>query len=148
MVARFFGCGAGYVMVRNLEFARVAAGAERFRRASPVAAGFVQLDVTLAGGSHLDLRLNDAMRCDIRCPGCSKRGQAYALRYASVELELTDSKESWRWPAMIGLSDAPIRYPLLGMAGSLQFMDVTYHGQEQMITLDTNTTYPGDKTAL
>ena len=73
------------------------------------------------------------------------RGQGYTLKFAAVELELTDSTETWRWPTVIGFSDAPIRYPLLGIAGSLQFMNVTFHGQEQVVTFETNTLYPGDK---
>lgn len=73
------------------------------------------------------------------------RGQGYSLEYGAVELELTDEIETWRWHAVIGFSDAPLRYPLLGVAGSLQFMDVTFFGHERTVAIETNASYPGTK---
>jgi hypothetical protein len=71
------------------------------------------------------------------------RGQRYPLEYAPVEFELSDGSETWRWPAVIGFSEAPIRYPLLGVAGSLEFMDVTFRGGEKELTIEANALYPG-----
>ena len=65
----------------------------------------------------------------VRLRGDSKhsirwRGQRYPLEFGDVELELTDGRSAWKWSAVIGFSSAPIRYPLLGIAGCLEFMDV------------------------
>src|SRR5687767_8198746 len=52
--------------------------------------------------------------------GLRWRGQPYPLRFGDVELELADASGSvWRWPATVGFSAAPIRYPILGNAGCL-----------------------------
>src|SRR5262245_20543409 len=50
------------------------------------------------------------------------RGQLFQLRFGRVDLELSDdSGAKYRWPATVGFSPAPIRYPILGNAGCLGF---------------------------
>jgi hypothetical protein len=62
-----------------------------------------------------------------------------------VELLLTDNLSSWRWPAVIGFSPAPLRYPLLGQRGCLQYIDARFLGADLMVELETNPSYPGAK---
>ena len=75
--------------------------------------------------------------------GLRWRGQGYPLRFGDVELELDDELNTWRWPAVIGFSPAPLRYPILGLAGCLQFFDARFRGQVRIVELETNASYPG-----
>jgi hypothetical protein len=71
------------------------------------------------------------------------RGQAHPLRFGDVELVLDDGNSTWRWRTVVGLSPAPIRYPILGTAGCLQFMDARFRGADQIVELESNRLYPG-----
>jgi hypothetical protein len=71
------------------------------------------------------------------------RGQLHALRFGDVELLLTDNRSACRWPAIVGFSPAPLRYPILGQAGCLQFLDARFLGADLVVELETNRTYPG-----
>lgn len=74
------------------------------------------------------------------------RGQAHSLRFGDVELELSDESGSiWRWPATIGFSSAPIRYPILGIAGCLIYFDALFRGDDPMVELETNRAFVGTK---
>jgi hypothetical protein len=68
------------------------------------------------------------------------------LRFGKVELLLTDNVSTRRWPAVVGFSPAPLRYPILGQAGFLQFMDVRFLGADLLMELETNHTFPGTQT--
>ena len=70
-------------------------------------------------------------------------GQRYSLRFGDVELELSDSGVVWRWPAVVGFSDAPLQYRLLGYSGCLQFFDATFRGEDRILELATNSSFPG-----
>lgn len=72
-------------------------------------------------------------------------GQRYGLRYGEVDLELTEGGSTWRWSAIIGFSDAPIRYPLLGNSGCLEFFDAKFFGDDHLVQLETSAAYPGTK---
>jgi hypothetical protein len=75
------------------------------------------------------------------------RGQRYALRFGQVDLELADESGSvWRWSATVGFSPAPIRYPILGNAGCLVFLNAMFRGFDRIAELETNNSYPGMKT--
>jgi hypothetical protein len=74
------------------------------------------------------------------------RGRRYALAFGDVYLELVGDTETWRWPAVIGFCDAPIRYPLLGIAGCLQFFNATFLGARRVVELEKNRSYPGVNT--
>lgn len=74
------------------------------------------------------------------------RGQLHPLRFARVELELADDNTVLRWPAVVGFSPAPIRYPILGQAGCLHFMHACFLGADLAIELNSNHTYPGTQT--
>lgn len=74
------------------------------------------------------------------------RGQLHPLRFADGELLLTDNSSIWRWPAVVGFSPALLRYPILGQAGCLQFMEARFFGEDLRAELETNRTYPGTQT--
>jgi hypothetical protein len=75
------------------------------------------------------------------------RGQSFPLLFGDVELELADeSGVMYRWPATVGFTPAPIRYPLLGNAGCLCFFDTTFRGDDRLVELETNRAYPGATT--
>jgi hypothetical protein len=47
------------------------------------------------------------------------RGQAYPLPFGDVELPLSDDKgEVWRWPAVVAVSPAPMRWRLTSLPSS------------------------------
>jgi len=75
--------------------------------------------------------------------GLRWRGQSFSLRFADCLLELSDGQQIWRWPAVVGFSPAPIRYPILGLAGCLQFLDARYRGEDRIVELELNRSYPG-----
>ena len=64
------------------------------------------------------------------------------VRYAAVELHLTDGKEFRRWPAWVGFTAARLKQPLLGFAGCLQFFGAYFHGDREEVELDVNALYP------
>ena len=74
------------------------------------------------------------------------RGQLYPLRFASVELLLTDNIGTWRWPSVVAFSSAPIRYPILGQSGCLQYMDAHFLGADHIVELTTNRSFAGTET--
>jgi hypothetical protein len=78
--------------------------------------------------------------------GVRWRGQLHPLRFGDVELLLTDNVMSWRWPAVVGFSPAPLRYPILGQSGCLQFMDAHFLGADLLIELEANRSYSGTQT--
>ena len=75
--------------------------------------------------------------------GLRWRGQAYPLRFGDVELELSDGVQVCRWPAVIGFSQAPMRYPILGLSGCLQFFDASFFGEDRVVRLEVNRSFPG-----
>lgn len=74
------------------------------------------------------------------------RGQRYPLRYGEVEFELADGVETVRWGAVVAFTPANVRYPLFGNAGSLEFFDVTFRGEQRVIELNTNSAFAGTVT--
>jgi hypothetical protein len=71
------------------------------------------------------------------------QGQRHGLRFGPVELELADDiGNSIRWPAVVAFATPNLRYPLLGIAGCLQFLDVRFLGEAQVIEVETNASLP------
>jgi hypothetical protein len=68
---------------------------------------------------------------------------SHPLRFGAVRLELDDGQETWSWPALVGFSPAPIRYPLLGQTGCLEFMNGNFRGEDKVLLLDTVPSYLG-----
>jgi hypothetical protein len=76
--------------------------------------------------------------------GLRWRGQLHALRFGKVELQIAaDDGSVWQWPAVIAFSPAPLRYPILGQAGCLQFFDARFLGADLAVELEANPTFPG-----
>jgi hypothetical protein len=71
------------------------------------------------------------------------RGQSHALRYGRVELELVDDTGSaLRWPATVAFTPAPIRYPLLGVTGCLEYFNARFLGNARTVELEPNEQFP------
>jgi len=71
------------------------------------------------------------------------RGQGYSLRYGQVTLELADDEgEILAWAAVAAFTTAPLRYPLLGICGCLEFLDVTFRGADHLIEFQSNASFP------
>jgi hypothetical protein len=73
------------------------------------------------------------------------RGNLHPLRFAEVELVLSDDTSTCRWRAVVAFSPVPFPYPILGNAGCLQFFDVRLLGADLIVELETNWKYPGTK---
>jgi hypothetical protein len=71
------------------------------------------------------------------------RGRRYFIQYGQVQLELNDGSAFWSWSALVGFSEAKFRYPLLGQAGCLEFVDVTFKGKDRLVLLETNDSFSG-----
>jgi hypothetical protein len=65
------------------------------------------------------------------------------LRYATVTLRLTDGLQEHEWAAIVGFTSARLAYPVLGIAGCLQFFATTFFGDREEIEMSTNSLYPG-----
>ena len=70
-------------------------------------------------------------------------GTAAIVRYAELQLRLTDGQEYREWPAWIGFTTAQLNQPLLGFAGCLQFFDAQFLGAREELELTVNPLYPG-----
>jgi hypothetical protein len=71
------------------------------------------------------------------------RGGLYALSFGDVELALMDDTgTALRWNATIGFTKAPIRYPLLGVAGCLQFFNANLLGEDRVVEIEPTPSCP------
>ncbi len=68
---------------------------------------------------------------------------AARLRFAQVTLRLATTSEQREWPALVGFTAAPLRFPLLGFAGALQFFSADFRGDREEVELTVNALYPG-----
>jgi predicted aspartyl protease len=66
-----------------------------------------------------------------------------AVRYAEVTLRIADNNERREWQAWVGFTATPLRQPLLGYAGFLQFFDATFRGELEEVELAINGSYRG-----
>ncbi len=73
------------------------------------------------------------------------RGGTFPLVYADVSLELADEITTYRWPATVAFTQAPLKYSLLGIASCLEYFDARFLGEDRVVELETNWTYPGTK---
>ena len=67
----------------------------------------------------------------------------YPVRFAKVVLRITDGHEQREWEGWVGFTTAPLRRPLLGHAGFLQFFDATFRGDAEIVELTPNSSYAG-----
>jgi hypothetical protein len=68
---------------------------------------------------------------------------AARLRLAQVTLRLATASEQREWPALVGFTATPLRFPLLGCAGVLQYFSADFRGHREEVELTINSLYPG-----
>ncbi len=71
------------------------------------------------------------------------RGTPYPIRFAEVELQLTDKVTVYSWRAIVGFTTPAIPYPLLGQAGFLQYFNQTGRGHDRESILEPIQAFPG-----
>ena len=60
-----------------------------------------------------------------------------------VELELVDDLGNrLRWPATVAFTAVSMRYPLLGVARCLEYLNVRFLGKERVVELEPNDLLP------
>jgi len=65
-------------------------------------------------------------------------GQVVTVSFGTVDLELHQGNESYRWPARVGFLDVRT-VAVLGRAALLEYFDVTFLGADNAVTLERNT---------
>jgi predicted aspartyl protease len=65
------------------------------------------------------------------------------IRYALVTLRVATGQERREWPAWVAFTSAPMKRPLLGFAGFLQFFTAKFEGDREEVELIVNSLYPG-----
>jgi hypothetical protein len=70
-------------------------------------------------------------------------GMPLSVQYAEVKLRLTDGREFREWTARVAFTATPMRRPLLGYAGFLQFFDALFRGAREEVELTANHLFPG-----
>jgi hypothetical protein len=65
------------------------------------------------------------------------------LRYAEVTLRIAGVNELREWRAWVGFTASPLKRPVLGFAGFLQFFTAHFHGDREEFELEVNSLYPG-----
>lgn len=60
------------------------------------------------------------------------------VAYGTVQLEVRQGKERYRWRARVGVADQPWQEPLLGHHGFLQYFDATFFGGKRQVRLKRN----------
>ncbi len=71
---------------------------------------------------------------------------AVPCRYAPAPLRITDGlSETYEWTAIVGFVSVPLRNPLLGYAGFLQFFDADFRGADREVILTPNWSFPGQR---
>ena len=75
-------------------------------------------------------------------------GRTHPLRcrYLSTILRITDgNQETYEWDAIVGFVAIPLKCPLLGQAGFLQYFDVVFRGADHHADLSPNASFAGKR---
>lgn len=88
----------------------------------------------------IDVDLTHAPTREVLLAG---RRQPLTCRYASVELRVTDGRETYEWNAYVGFLHGRLPYALLGHAGFLQFFDVEFRGSARDAVMVPNGSFHG-----
>jgi hypothetical protein len=77
------------------------------------------------------------------------RGAKHHLTFADVEIELEDVHGGiFRWTARVGFTSAPLRLPLLGYFGCLEYFDASFRGSpDNLLQLTPKTCFAGSAIA-
>src|SRR5262249_15434392 len=70
-------------------------------------------------------------------------GSVVPYVYASASLRVADVSESYEWTAMVGFTNAPLRWAILGHTGCLEFFDVQLLGKRRESVVVPNASFPG-----
>jgi len=76
----------------------------------------------------------------VRASGVHDRRQQHHPKHCHNGQGKDGVVRSW---VVIGFSPAPIRYPILGLAGCLQYFDARFRGEDRIIELEINRLFPG-----
>jgi hypothetical protein len=66
-----------------------------------------------------------------------------SVRFAQIRLRLDQPGKQHEWPAWVAFTKVPMKWPLLGFAGFLQFFTATFRGDREEVELEVNGLYPG-----
>ena len=87
--------------------------------------------------------LTQAVSHDIHLAG---RGKPIRCHYSSIKIRITDGKqETYEWDAVVGFIAVPMKCPLLGQAGFLQYFDANFLGADHAVTLSPNRSFAGTR---
>ena len=107
------------------------------------------LNITLDSGCEITLfyrEIADVLAIDlISVQPTIWRGQSWQTWFGTVELESTDSNETFVWTATA--SFVGFRKNLLGRRGCLEFLDAHFLGPARKVILVATPTFPGTTTA-
>ncbi|HEX8199805.1 MAG TPA: hypothetical protein VF590_04905 [Isosphaeraceae bacterium] len=67
----------------------------------------------------------------------------FPCRYATVELLVTDIRETYRWTALVGFVPARLPYQNLGHAGFPRFFEAEFRGPTREVILTPGSSFPG-----
>ena len=70
-------------------------------------------------------------------------GSPLRYPYGRVTLRVADGVEACELEAIVGFIDVALPWPLLGLAGFLQFFDATLKGDQKELLLTPNNSFPG-----
>ena len=90
---------------------------------------------------HLVAHSNLSVICALILIGVG--GSAMRVRYAPVTFRLWNPHERRESPAVVAFAPFKPRFPLLGLAGFLQFFTATFRGHTLRAEHAVNPTYPG-----
>lgn len=76
------------------------------------------------------------------------RGTAYPLRFGRVEFQIEEAGMECRWSATIAFAAMLMPYPILGVAGFLEYFDTNFRGADHLLELFPNRNFPGNVTAV
>lgn len=65
------------------------------------------------------------------------------IRFAQASLRISDGVETREWSAWVGFVSIPLKHPIMGFAGALQFFDLHLRGALEEFELAVNALYPG-----
>jgi hypothetical protein len=93
-------------------------------------AGYLGIDLTQAREEPVNL---------VGRPG------TIACRDATVELLITDVRETYRWSGLVGFVPLKLQYQLLGHAGFLEYFEAEFQGADREVILTANRSFAGTR---
>jgi predicted aspartyl protease len=85
----------------------------------------------------------DLTHADERLMSLAGRPKPVRIKYARVDLRISDGIGAYEWSAVIGFVRAKLHYNLLGQAGFLQYFNAEYRGADREVILLANSSFTG-----